>query len=1008
MVRKSSDANKKEFEPFRNRISNVASSLNKDKRVWESKISLNLYLKIRTLIEEIPNLKFALSEMSEMKDETAQLIRYGVGEWWKREYHDKCEMNIKGLNTNIYKRVVEICNIEHDKVNADDPRSRTMWLDTLCAEGGIPVFDIINKLEKDKSNLLIETLEELYAAEGDIDDDLADKLFGNNQTIRRSTSIRELIPRLQKGNMPYDCAEKINHVTEWTFAEFMNALKKAKEEQQRSKFSLVYHLWKMEGFPPVLKTCIKSRLTADSTRNYAITTSELQCWGVGNTDGISDLKIEFSCSDAFVTIPYFKCGKGDWIPFETSNIIETDLSILEDIEFNVMNGNDLICTRKIRNLKNKGYVQMYSQDGANYTSFGGSSRFSLVIFNPEKWSSSEAMSLGNTGFDYIFLTDGRGVLQSKDKSGCEAIFNNAEGSLFAEPEKILFTSDEFFGRIGDKFECEISDTGDVIPVFVTDSRTFVAKLGKTDKRGNEFWKDVAGSELQIQVKTTLDDRTEWKNLSCVEPDLLLGLKHLRIKAKGKETKFDCFFMPGGASITRRVTQNSVTGSIEINGMAGFDIRTDVGLKPNDNGNIISSYQNTKESNGCWLDISDSNGNILHIGVFWPYDYSDILKENSRGHVIYCQNAVATVFAGAYIHRRFSSDGVSLNQISEDGRVELNDFVKRALLGDATECSVDGCTFKLFNKELKKDDRYSLIIECGQSLSIDSQQMKFIFVPSNKGEVVPLSLKIDEIDSHNKKKKWLHIVLPDYIKEIPGVIFQSLEGNVHPEIYFRPLYKPGKSDKPRIRPSDKSQKQKARIESYFSNQTTIENDFETALRAFNIAGKIRCHYGWFDELKALCAFNDGLEKRIVTFFEMYVSQCKEKNSSVDYAGLWRLVGEFMFDWLLIPAQYWKEFADKDKNSQSYIENLFRSRPGANGAVRYKLATLSFAILKSGDMKFTRTSNKASTIAKFIRGKGKDTFRMFSKNPKHKKEIIDILRALNDEDLLEDIIAQIKTN
>ncbi len=1001
MGRKPSDVTKIEFEPFRNRILNMASLLDKDKHVWESKISLDLYQRIRTLIEEIPNLNFALSEMPE---ETAQLIRYCIGERWKREYCNKCKMDINGLNTNIYKRVVEICNIEHDKVNVDIPQSRTMWLDTLCAEGGIPVFDVITKLKEDKANLLIKTLEDLYAAEGDIDDGLADMLFRNNQTINRSTSIRNLLPCLREGTMPYDGDEKINNSTAWTFSEFMDALNKAKEESQRSKFSIEYHLWKMEGFPSVLKTCIKSRSAADNVRNYAITTNELEYWGVGNPVGISDLRIRFRCGDSLVIIPYFKCGKGDWIPFEDSNIIETDLPILKDIEFNVMNGDNVICTQRIKNPKNKGFVQMFSQDGVNYTSSGGSARFSLVMFNPEKWSSSEAMPLGNSGFDYIFLTDGRGVLRSNDKSGREAIFNNAEGSLFAEPMALLFTSDEFFGRTGNKFECMAADTGDVIPVFVTDSQTFVAKLGKTDKGGNEFWKDVAETELQVQVKTAIDDRTEWKNLSGVEQNQLPGLKHLRIKAKGKETKIDCFFLPVRSSITRKVTQNSVNGSIEITGMAGLNIRADVGLQPNANGNIICSYQNTRESDGCRLDISDSNGNILHLGVFWPYDCSDILKETNQGRVIYSQNAVATVFAGAYIHRRFSSTGVSLNHISENGRLELNDFVKRALLGNATECSVEGCRFYLFNKKLEKDDKYSLILERGQSLSIDPQQMKFIFVPSNKGEVVPLGLQIDEVDNYNKMR-WLHIVLPDSIKEIPGVIFQSLEGNVCPDIYFRPKYKPGKSDKTRISPSDKNQKQKFRVESYFSTQQSMANDYRTALRAFNIAGRIRCHYGWFDEIKALCTFNDGLENRLVTFFEMHVSQCEKEQFPVDYVGLWRLVGEFMLDWILIPAGCWKEFADRHPCSK-YMENLFRTRPGANGAVRYKLATLSSVILESGNMKFTRTSSKASTIAKFIRGNKKELFRIFSE--KNKKGSIDILRSLNDEDILEDIITQIKSN
>lgn len=1009
MGRKPAEETKLRFDPFRERISETASQLKTDVHVWEAKISLELYMKIRALIEEIPDLDFALSEMPE---DTAQIVRYCVGEWWKREYHDKSKMNIRGLNTGIYKKVVDICNIEHDKVNPGKPLSPTEWLDTLCAEGGIPVFDVISKLNNDKSSALTNTLEELYSAESDIDEDITDKLFTNNQTIKRSKSIRDLIPYLQKGNMPYNPGEKISLSSSWTFAELTNALENAQTEHLRNKFSIEYHLWKLEGFPPALKTCIKFRPDeTGSRRNYAITASKLEYWGVGNTDEISGLRINFNCADSSVTIPFFKCGNGDWIPFENMNVIETDLPILKDIEFSVIIANNVICTQKIkRGFKSKGYVQMFSQDGANWTSFGGSAGFSLVVFDPEAWSSPEAVPLGDTGFEYIFLTDGRGKLRSNDKNGEEVVFNNAEGSLFVEPANILFTSGEFFGRIGNKFGCKVSenDDEDDIRVFVTDSTNFIAKIGKTDKWGNESWKEVTGKELQVLVRTTIGDKTTWRSISDLEPDQLNGLKHLRVKARGKEARIDCFFLPGGSYITRKTTPNSGNGAIEITGMAGLDVkpRSNISLQLNANRKINCSYQASKESDGCWLDIFDSDKNILHIGVYWPYDWSDIIKETHHGRVIYSQNAVATVFAGTYIHRKFSSEGVSLNRISDDGRLDLNDFIKRALLDNASQGSVDGCNFRLFNKTLLKDDQYPFIIESGKSISTDPEQMKFIFVPSNKGEIIPLELKLDEVDNYNNKKQWLHIVLPESIADTPGVIFQSLEGDVSPDIYFRPEYKIGKGDRPKISPADKKLKQKERVESYFSKKESLESDFETSIRAFGIAGKIQCHYGWFDEIKALCAFNDGLEERLVSFFERYIKQCETENVPIDYAALWRLVGEFLFDWIFIPAAHWKAFAERNPISGSrYMEDLFRARPGARGAVRYKLATLASAILSSGDMKFTRTGNQASTIAKMIRGKGKDLFRIFSKEIKNKKESMDILRALNDEDILEDIITQI---
>jgi len=996
MSRAYSSEIQKAFVPFRDRISDIASQLKDGIHVWEAQISLDMFIKIKILISEIPNLDYA---MKEMKEEMAKLIRYYVAEWYKREYHDNCEMNIPGLSTQLYKETIITSGIEHNTVS-DDEGSRTMWLDTLEAEGGIPVYDVINKLKEDRGNSLTNSLEYLYETEGELDEGLAEMLFRNNQTIKRSRSIRELIPFLQKGNMPYNPEERINSEQSWTFEDFTKTLEEVRQSHQRSKFTLEYHLWKLDGFPPSLKTCIRFKPDeVGQKRNFAISTKKLEFWGI-DPNKLGKLQIKFSSLDTSHLIPLFKCKNEDWIPFVAKNIVETELPPFKDIDFELLSNNDVLSRQRIKRVQSqKGYIQFFSSDGSHWTSFGASGKFSLVVFDPDLWSSPEASSLGESGFEYIPLIDGKGYLFSNKEKTRQICFNNAEGNLFIEPSHILFTTNDHFGWVGSRLECNKYGEDDRCLVYVTDRINFQAKFVKTENNGSITWENVADNELRTYV---------WKNGDRWEPidktDNLLGFQRLRFKAKNKEAKIEVFFLPKNSSITRKITANSKQGSVELSGIEqpGIKVLTNGPLTINSNGNIQCSYTHTGTSDGFMLDIIDDGQNILHVGTYWPYDMNDIIKETDNGRILFSEKEVATVFAGTYIHRKISKNGVSLNHISEDGLIELKDFIRRGLLNGATIGSIDGCTFKLFNKELGQDNRFSNIVESGNEITIDQSQLKFVFIPSNYGDIVPLNLKLVQSDSYREAKNCLFIDIPDEISEQSGIIFQSLEGDLRPNIYFRPKYKPASKEPSKIRPEDKVIKQKNRIKGYFSEQNNISKDYEISLRAFILANKIHCHFGWFDELKALLLINNGLEERLVSFFEQYVSQCEKNGDSIDFSALWKLVGEFMLDWILIPARFWKELLERNPRFNSkYIETLFRSRPGAQGATKYKLSSLAYTILNSEEMKFTRTSNNAGTIAKLIRGKNKELYKLITK----KEDKIQILQGLNNDEILDDIISLI---
>lgn len=988
------------LDSLRCRISEMASQLKDDVHVWEARLPLEKYLLIKELIEDIPDLEYALDVIPA---EMSKIVRYAVAEWWKREYHDRGKMELGGMTTAVFEKAVKLSGIEHDKVNPEKDNSPTKWRDTLAAEGGIPVYDVISKLKGDRGNNMTRCLEFLYEADGDLDDSLAEMLFRNNQTIKRSSSIRDLVPYLQKGNMPYDPNEKINNVSSLSFSDFTEALETARQIHLQNKFSLEYHLWMLDGFEPSIKTCIRFKPDeVGEGRNFAIGRKKLEYWGVGNVDTIRRVALDFHTADTHVLVPFFRCNNGDWIPFRTENKLETDLPLFRDVNFDIIVEDQIISQQRIRrNLRDKGFVQLYSQDGANWTSFGTSGKHSLVIFDPSDWSSEESLPLGGSEYEYLPLVDGKCALFSNKDGRKRVDFNNAEGNLFVEPVNVLFDDNGFFGKTGRKFFCTKPGEDDDIPVYVTDSFAFRGKIVKSDRIATESsWVDVPKDELQVELWEDRPDGPSRGNYDF-DRNSIAGYHVLRFKAKGKEAKLHVFFLPNGAEIKRKITPNSKIGTFEVAGFEQMKVEFPKGVHMNANGRIQCNYQSTGVSDGTMMDITDADSCVLHVGLYWPYDTKDILKITSERRCLHTQNAVSTVFAGTYVHRCFSTEGVALNRISEDSLYEFNDFIRRGMLNGATQAVIDGCSFHLFDRELGQDDMHSYIVESGNEISIDRSNLKFVFVPSNEGELVPLDMTISENTGYRGARNHLFIKIPGEIGGVDGVIFQSLEDVSFPDVYFKPKYKPKSDDSRKIRPEEKISRQQKRIGGYFT-KISDNKDYSVALRAFEIAERLRCHFGWFDEIKALCQFDDKLEERLVRFFEFYVSSCEQSGNPVNYAGLWRLVGEFVFDWVLIPARYWKDLVERKTNVYcKYIESLFKSRPGAKGATKYKLSLLADSIVSSDDMKFKRTGSMVGTIAKLIRGKNKDLFKLVQ--GKDKK--LSILKSINDANILDEIITLI---
>ena len=223
------------------------------------------------------------------------------------------------------------------------------------------------------------------------------------------------------------------------------------------------------------------------------------------------------------------------------------------------------------------------------------------------------------------------------------------------------------------------------------------------------------------------DTSRFKELETF--DTLSGYQLLRFRSYEKTAELRCFFVSPDTSITRKVTPNSRVGTIELTGFHKLvaSIREGGYGQININNKISCDYRITKESSCCKLWVTDVRGNQLQLDIVWPYDWTDILYEDTSGDQLYKPDSpkmpsVPAILADRYIHRRFSAAGLQRGKISDDKRYEINGFIHKALLSDNMEQrppskSFDGyAEISLYSKTLQRDELYRYIVDSGNSIT----------------------------------------------------------------------------------------------------------------------------------------------------------------------------------------------------------------------------------------------------------------------------------------------------
>ena len=173
-------------------------------------------------------------------------------------------------------------------------------------------------------------------------------------------------------------------------------------------------------------------------------------------------------------------------------------------------------------------------------------------------------------------------------------------------------------------------------------------------------------------------------------------------------------------------------------------------------------------------------------------------------------SVPAILADRYVHRRFSAAGLQRGKISDDKRYEINSFIHKAIYSDNLEQkpptkSFDGyAEISLYSKTLQRDELYRYIVDSGNSITKDIDNLKFVFIPIDEGEVVELSMKSLDNDRNQGKKRYLLLDIPSSLDNTRGIIVQSLKG-LNPQEYYRAAYKPSSNEPDKVRANEKEQK-----------------------------------------------------------------------------------------------------------------------------------------------------------------------------------------------------------
>lgn len=899
---------------------------------WQYRLSGEDYSKLKEIIEEIDLSSDSLPSF------VYRLIAIYLGEFYKREYASGQKMGDR-FSTSLCKTIINNTGIpayshkiqsnkEDCQNNISDvtEREQTSWLHSIYVNGGLPIKAICDGKQKGISRLFVDIFShsdedwEIYLHDFlfKIKDDKVLASLALKQSLLKRESLYQLLIQL-RNREPIFAKEDLENPT-GIFSEFMELVANGRKESERKKGKLMYELWyDIDGeqtfsLTPILHLSPEE----DGKRHYAISPERLDVWGISDTDKINYFTLSFTKDgDPVVlydedfhtidTILFNKCQKGDYIEFDARNrfyfpqLDEKDLNIdslfLKNCKCCFSGGGQEIYINLLPNKED--YIQLYSNDRKFWISSKGNVpyKYSALIFRNTKDSYLK------TG-DYELI--GSGLAWTVFESyvtlvikGTERRIYNTQGKVYAVPSKSFthkLCESPFIPNLN----------GGQVKYRAEDSIESVYLVNNTDVLFDVFW-EKDNKQINSGYKTYISSGSNQEYKEYKKGEVLpVGYIHFKFNVLDKyTTEVPCFVLPDNCSVNMDLISNKIIfRDIQLNVSHNKHLINKVGNSYTFQKRGFSDNELTKDGGYLTFEIQDKGGSIE---ITTPYPIEGIFYKLISGTTINSKIRKIRTLPLAYIGYcrkiEINNNGANFTRVSSAipkiYKYVLEQNRDRILPNNETG-RADGTThFVAYSGMFEKTGR---LYKIPGSCKIRSGSFYYLNLKTLKthGLTVFENRTID---------------LSDYKDE--GILFQSLKSKQPLDFYLRPEYIPNIDSSKNI---DKDRAKRERIASFTKNREFLKDD---AFKTFMIASEHGLYFSAFDILLSLIHEADGHEipYRVCQFLYGYYEFCSKRSIAIDYAGLWRLAKEFLFDWLFIPTRFYTSA----RVNTSLVKELFKARP-----------------------------------------------------------------------------------
>ena len=869
-----------------------------DAYTWQWLLSNDEYYAIKKCVQDN-----TIPTRAKMFEATAKLLSLYIAEFYKREY-DGSNSPFSNFNYN------NLCNALNKK-----PYSRVnkAHLHTLYVDGGLPIHYLAQKLDKEKSNILVDALSYLIDPEDDFDiyqGEIQLEKVGSiavRESYVKKQSIFEFINACKTG-MAW--AEKDSDLND--FKCFIDKIGEAKKRAtQRKKFRLEFNLWtEYDTDGKRITDCylypkIYFWPEQNGERHYAITEKRLKNWGVDLSCSSFNLCIKED-SRVIKELFYTRCINGDFIPcvFERHHKLEPNK--IDDVTSNFLTGSkffvsiinpitkeEKVIANAIQPTFKEGFLRLYTNDNNEQQSFWTSEKgrysFELagIIFSKLRY-----VPYHENGVKIYDLNEELGWVYFQSSANFEDLikhkcvtFYNTKGQIYAIPQKscihqlttnctaITWESVHSNGSV----RCVIYGIEDT--AYLVNPKCIEFSVYSCEKDAVLKDKHVEYRQFDSQ------DWTEYKK----SESLAQGLYVFRLTSRGYSTQVNCYVITEEATIELD-RNNGLIKPSSIDKLESND-----GLIANNKGNFSVPKKDSQKEFSFTID-----GKVCFSTYNPGYDayvtlYGDLLPQDSKVIIAYASHYHVTDIK---IGTEFTLDKCS--NLYEKLFNKLTNTAKSVnpgrIAGPIRE-TISGYDIYAYTDTITKDvhlnDGYFCVLRLDESAEVEKVSVESLDQLKN-------SVQTDSL------------------------LFQSLKNQpTPPDKYYAPLFI--STDNSQYNHDAKLAARQHKIQDFQDDESFIK---DTAFKQFEIACDHHLYFAFSDILLSMAwrkargdkparfATNDmRFKDNAYQFLKGYRDFCDKEQTKPNIEGLKRFAVEFLFDWSIIQ----KKVNDANDNNLSDIYN-----------------------------------------------------------------------------------------